>query len=167
VEEGSWKQKSNAIIDAQQESWNRHDTDAFLGLSTDDADFVNVLGLHRHGKEELRTEFTFLHSTMMRNSRARMLDRSVRLLAPGVAIAHSNWDMVGVESAPGWNVPDVRRGVPSYVMVERDGAWRIRALTTRRLRRCPPDLSRETHPSRSDRKAPVRTSASRRAFLVM
>jgi uncharacterized protein (TIGR02246 family) len=117
----------NAIIDAHQESWNRHDTDAFLGLFTDDADFVNVLGLHRHRKEELRAEFTFLHRTMMRNSRARMLDRSVRLLAPGVAIAHSTWDMVGVESAPGWSVPDVRRGVLSYVMVERGGAWRIRA----------------------------------------
>jgi uncharacterized protein (TIGR02246 family) len=115
----------NAVIDAHQEAWNRHDVQAFLDLFTDDGELVNVVGTHRKGKQELGAEFAFLHTTMMKNSHVRMLERTVRQLAQGVVLAHITWDMTGVDSVPGWNVPEVRRGVLSYVIIEKGGKWLI------------------------------------------
>ena len=115
----------NAVIDAHERSWNTHDVEAYLNLYTDDGEMVNVIGMHRRGKQELREEFTSLHATIMKGSRIRMLERFVRLLGPGIALAHSTWDMTGMERVPGWNVPEVRKGIFSYVMVERNKSWFI------------------------------------------
>ena len=56
-----------------------------------------------------------------------MHPNDARLLTPEIAIAHAHWEMTGVESVPGWNVPDIRRGVMTYVLLRRGNAWKITA----------------------------------------
>jgi len=117
-----------AVVSALTESWNRHDMTAYAAHFTEDADFVNVVGMHWQGRREIEAQHAYLHRTIFRNSTLRNLDRSVRFLDLGVALAHVRWEMTGHESVPGWHVPETRRGVLTAVLVHEGNRWCITAL---------------------------------------
>jgi uncharacterized protein (TIGR02246 family) len=48
--------KIEAVLAALRESWNRHDMSAFASLFSENADFVNVLGMHLRGRPALEAQ---------------------------------------------------------------------------------------------------------------
>jgi hypothetical protein len=42
-----------SVMASLAESWNRHDVTAFAAALRDDADFVNVIGMHWQGRHEI------------------------------------------------------------------------------------------------------------------
>ena len=90
-------------------------------------DFVNVLGMHHRSSESLRQEYAQIHTRFMKNTTIYMHPNDSRLLAAGIAIAHAHWEMTGMEKVPGWNSPEVRRGVMTYVLIRRGNRWKITA----------------------------------------
>ena len=117
------------IVASLADSWNRHDMATYAAQFTDDADFVNVIGMHWHGRSEIEARHVDVHRTIFRNSTLRTLDYSLRFLSPGVVLAHINWEMSGHESPPGANfAPGVRHGVITGVFVEQEGRWLIAAF---------------------------------------
>lgn len=117
-----------SLMRRHQEAWNTHDRAAFEALFTDDADFVNVLGHHRHGRTGIGEDFEQIHRTFMRNTAIQIESSTVRAVDAHTAIAHIPWSMTGMERVPGWNVPDVRHGLLLYVAVQREGEWKIRVV---------------------------------------
>ncbi len=102
---------------------------AYASQFTEDADFVNVIGMHWRGRGEIEARHVDVHRTIFRNSTLRTLDYSLRLLSPGVVLAHINWEMSGHENPPGANfAPGVRHGVITGVFVEQEGRWLIAAF---------------------------------------
>ena len=117
------------IVAALADSWNRHDMATYAAQFTEDADFVNVIGMHWHGRSEIEARHVDVHRTIFRNSTLRTLDYSLRLLSPGVVLANINWEMAGHENPPGANfAPGLRHGVITGVLVEREGRWLIAAF---------------------------------------
>ena len=57
-----------AVFARQVELWNRHDVREYVALWAEDSDFVNVLGMHRHGRQELLAELEYLHAGRFRNT---------------------------------------------------------------------------------------------------
>ena len=41
------------VVDGLTESWNRHDMEAYAAQFAEDADFVNVIGMHWRGRAEI------------------------------------------------------------------------------------------------------------------
>ncbi len=115
------------VIATHERACNQHDPELLISLFDDTLDFVNVVGVHHRSKESFRRELQHLHTTFMRNSRIRMQAHGARFLAPGVALAHSHWEMTGVDKVPGWNVAETRRGVMTYVLVKRGDQWKVTA----------------------------------------
>jgi uncharacterized protein (TIGR02246 family) len=118
-----------AVLAALSECWNRHDMAAFSSHFTQNADFVNVFGLHLRGRPAIEAQHIAIHQTFFRNSRLRTLGQSVRFLAPQVAVAHVEWEMTGYETGPmkQWQ-SEVRKGMLTAVLVSEGDAWRITAL---------------------------------------
>jgi uncharacterized protein (TIGR02246 family) len=117
------------VVAALAESWNRHDMNTYGAQFTEDADFVNVVGMHWKGRAEITARHEDVHRTIFRNSTLRTLGYSLRLLAPGVVLAHINWEMSGHEPPPGAPFSAaVRHGVISGVFVEQGGRWLITAF---------------------------------------
>ena len=56
--------------------------------SREDADFVNVIGMHWRGRPEIEARHADVHRTIFRNSKLRMLEQSLRPLGPGIVLAH-------------------------------------------------------------------------------
>ena len=117
-----------SIVQTLADSWNSHDMDLYAAQFADDADFVNVLGMHWHGRPEIAARHAEVHRTIFRNSKLRVLDHSVRPLAPDIVLAHITWEMTGHEPPPGILSSKVRQGIITVVFVERDGRWLITAF---------------------------------------
>jgi uncharacterized protein (TIGR02246 family) len=116
------------VLLRHQELWNQHDAEGLTALFTETADLVNVVGKHRKGSAEIFEEYDGLHRSIMKASVIKMLSWSVKLLKPDVAVVHAKWEMTGVQKMPGWNIPDVRHGVITYVAVKQSGQWRFEAF---------------------------------------
>jgi uncharacterized protein (TIGR02246 family) len=115
------------VVTAVVGAWNRHDMKAYSALFTEDADFVNVVGMHFRGRPQIEAVHLDLHRTIFRNSNLRAVSTTVRSLNDQVALAHVAWEMTGAEGLPGWNVPELRKGMMSLVLVRTGDRWLITA----------------------------------------
>jgi uncharacterized protein (TIGR02246 family) len=113
------------VVNGFATAWNHHDANALANLYMTDADFVNVIGLWWHGREEIRTQHQRLHEGRMKNTTLTSETPVVRMLSPTVAIAHVKWELHGDTGAPGSKPSDVRRGIIVDVLVKHAGVWRI------------------------------------------
>ena len=117
----------SAVVSAVVEAWNRHDMQAYSAQFTEDADFVNVVGMHFRGRPQIEAVHVDLHRTIFRNSMIRAVSATVRPVNDQVALAHVAWEMTGAEGLPGWNVPDLRKGMLSLVLLRAGDRWLITA----------------------------------------
>jgi len=127
VASGDATDSVKTVISWLAESWNRHDMTAFAAAFSEDADFVNVIGMHWRGRQEIEAKHTVTHRTIFRNSTLQILDSAVRFLSPSVAIAHIRTQLSGAESLPGRNAPEIRRTLLTCVLVKEDDRWWITA----------------------------------------
>jgi uncharacterized protein (TIGR02246 family) len=115
------------VVSAVVEAWNRHDMQVYSAQFTADADFVNVVGMHFRGRPQIEAVHVDLHRTIFKNSMIRAVSTTVRPVNDQVAMAHVAWEMTGAEGLPGWNVPELRKGMLSLVMVRAGDRWLITA----------------------------------------
>lgn len=102
-------------------AWNAGDADALAALFAEDADFVNVVGLWWHDRENIRRAHEYGLRVIFPGS--RMAVRSVRVRRMGrVAVVHCRWRLRG-QRLPGGGRGEPRTGVMSFVAQERDGWW--------------------------------------------
>lgn len=112
------------IAAAMVDDWNRHDMKKFAALFTEDAEFVNVIGLWWHGRSEIQKQHEALHATRMRNSHLVSTETAVKHLRPDVAVVHTRWQLTGDTGIDGVTLP-MRQGVMSLVIVRTAEGWRI------------------------------------------
>jgi uncharacterized protein (TIGR02246 family) len=105
------------VVERWEEAWNRHDMKAMAALVTEDADFVNVWGRHWHGRGIIEREHADRHRVQFRDSVWITERVELQFLSPGVALVHLWWGMQKPE----------RKGVFTWVMLEWQGKWLIRA----------------------------------------
>jgi uncharacterized protein (TIGR02246 family) len=114
------------VVASLAESWNRHDMVAFAAAFTENADFVNVLGMHWRGRQEIETKHAAAHRSIFRNSNLQIVEQSVRFLSPEIAVAHVSTQLKGAESLRP-NVPETRGTLMTCVLVMETGRWLIAA----------------------------------------
>jgi uncharacterized protein (TIGR02246 family) len=100
---------------------------------TEDADFVNVVGMHFRGRPQIEAVHVDLHRTIFKNSNLRTVSTTVRSVNDEVAVAHIASEMTGAEGLPGWNVPELRKGMMSLVLVRSGDRWLIIAAQNTEL----------------------------------
>lgn len=108
------------------DAWNVHDARALAALFAERADFVNVIGLHWHGREEIERAHAEIHATRMKTSHLTVLSLAVRTLRPDVALLHAAWELQGDTGLEGRPLPP-RKGVLSFVVTRQDGRWLVEA----------------------------------------
>ncbi len=75
-----------SVVASLAENWNRHDMTAFAAAFTENADFVNVIGMHWQGRPEIESKHTATHRTIFRNSTLQIVESTVRFLTPTFCI---------------------------------------------------------------------------------
>lgn len=126
---------AQAIRDLTQqlaEAWNRHDGEAYAALFTEDCDYITFDGNHLKGRQQNARHHQRAFDTVLRGTRLLFEgDPAVRFLAPDVAVMHG----MGSVLMP-WHraVAPHRRSLQTYVVVRRQGVWRIAAFHNTRVR---------------------------------
>ncbi len=112
------------VVETFAECWNRHDIDAFAELFSEDAEFVNVVGLWWKGRAEIKAAHEFTHQTLFKKSRLTIAEVFTRFPAPQVAITRCLWKLEGHVTPEGMPLPE-RNGVLMNVLRQKDGGWFI------------------------------------------
>ncbi|TRC72165.1 SgcJ/EcaC family oxidoreductase [Mesorhizobium sp. WSM4307] len=117
--------KPEDIATAFADAWNRHDMDDFAALFSEEANFVNVVGMWWKNRAEIEGAHRATHETMFRDSRLEGFVSSVVGLAPGLASVHYAWTLTGA-FAPDGSPAGTRKGILLLVVKEEQSGWRIK-----------------------------------------
>jgi uncharacterized protein (TIGR02246 family) len=112
------------IVAGYEKAWNTHDMKAFAKLFCEDAQWVNKVGMHWRGRDEIMVAHTAFHETIFKNHSYQTDAVETRSIAPKVALA------VVTETFDGFMAPDGRawpkaRNRLTYVLVKGPEGWRI------------------------------------------
>ena len=99
-----------------EEAWNAHDMAAMATLVSEEADFVNVWGLHWQGRARIEKEHADRHRGQFKDTTWTTRELRVQFLKPDVALVHLAWAM-----------QPPREGLFTWVMLKERGQWQIRA----------------------------------------
>lgn len=71
-------------------AWNRGDAAGFCAAMADDIDFINVVGEHHKGREDVERGHRHIFDTIYKGSRANFTIEGIRFVTPEVAIVFVN-----------------------------------------------------------------------------
>ncbi len=104
--------------------WNKHDMNTFIYLFSDDAEWVNVVGMVWRGKAEINKAHQVVHKTYFKNRNIQLDNMSVRFIRPDVAVSIVKWNVDGFEAPDGRHV-DKGTDVSMLVFAKQNGKWLI------------------------------------------
>lgn len=108
------------------QAMNRKDWKAYADLFSDDADWINVVGMFWHGKDNLVRAHAAYGPTVFRNGGFFYSDMVIRRVAPDVAIVVVTEHSMNEGLAPdGVTKLPPGQGRLSFVVVKRKHAWKI------------------------------------------
>lgn len=119
-----------AVMTATTDLWRAHDMAAWGRYFTEDADFIAHSGLWwTSRRDNVEGHQDVPADVITGKTHYTQQVESVAEVAPGVALVHTRWNWPDPE--PGARD---RAGVISYLLVQRDGRWLIRAAHNTRSR---------------------------------
>jgi len=111
-------------IASVEEAWNAHDMNAMGRLFTEDAEFINVVGMHWRGREDIVAAHEAYHKTSFKNHRLKTDSIKIRPLGGGHAIAVVTTTNDSFTTPAGQVVPK-RQNRQTYVMTKGAEGWKI------------------------------------------
>ena len=102
------------------------DFDTFATLFTDDADFVNIVGMHWHGRAQIVKAHRIVFTTRYHGNPQHFIEKTEAALAPNLAL------VVGTIKMDDYTAQDGKRMTNNLfrmtlVMEKHDGKWLIRS----------------------------------------
>lgn len=119
-----------AILEAQQEAWNRGDARAYAAHFLEDGSFTNILGDVNYGQAIFERRHAEIFSTIFLNSQITIRVRRIAFPLPDAAIVDCDTDMTSYQRLPpGINAAadGVLRTRLLEVLVKIEGQWWIAA----------------------------------------
>lgn len=106
------------------ENFSRHDAHAAALNFAADADFTNMRGNHRHGRQEIEQWLASLFAGNLKEAHRTDIVRSIRFFTPQLAAVDADTVITRTKAADGSEVPP-RKGLMIVTMTKQDGRWRI------------------------------------------
>lgn len=113
-----------AVVKSIEEAWNAHDMQAYGSLFADDAQWVNVVGMHWRGKADIVKAHVAYHETIFKKHHIKTDKVEVRSIGDGFAIAVVTTTNDAFTTPSGQIVPK-QQNRQTYVLARRSGSWKI------------------------------------------
>ena len=115
VPAGSSDEESiRAVVTAYCDAWNRHDMEALAELFTDDAQWVNIVGMHWPGRTAIVAAHNAYHRTFFKTTEIEAAEIEIGKIAPGVATAVVLLKVGGVHATRRDRPPKERQPVVAH-----------------------------------------------------
>lgn len=115
-----------AQIDAFIASWNKHDFSDMKNYVAEDCDFVNIVGMHWKGREEVQYAHQTYHDQFFKKTPMEKRSVAIRFLKPDVAIVHLVW-RIGAFDAPDGSIRGNNDDLATMIFAKRNGKWLLTA----------------------------------------
>jgi len=118
-----------AIATGLETAWNQGDGATYASYFTDDADFINIRGDIFTGSKQIAQIHAMILAGPFKGSHIAITMRTLKVLAPGVAMMDTNQTVTGFPGLPAGVVP-TDAGVLvthfKYMAVkQKDGSWKL------------------------------------------
>ena len=113
-----------SVVGGLIHAWNIGDALAFAAFFAEDADLVNIHGMHIHGRQAIAGVYDMLFRSVFASSSATAKISAVRCPANKIALVHLKV-VVRAQAAPLKGTHDV---LTSLVMVHDASGWKVAAL---------------------------------------
>lgn len=120
-----------ALVRHLEVSWNRNDGTDYASAFTEDCDYIAFDGTHLKGRKTNAEHHQLLFDTVLRGSRLKFENVTVRFLSPTVALLHGDGSVLMPWQS---KVAERRRSLQTYVCVKKDKTWKIAAFQNVRVR---------------------------------
>ncbi len=107
-----------------EEAWNAHDMKALGKLFAEDAEFINVVGMHWRGRDAIVAAHAAFHETAFRDCRLKTDAVEVRSLGGGHAVAVATVTQDGYTTPAGQVVPKGQFRM-TFVLSKTSDGWKI------------------------------------------
>ena len=105
-------------------AWNQNDGMEFAGYFTEDADLVNIHGMHVRGRQAIAGLYDVLFRSVFMDSRMACLVHGRRDLCDGSAMLHVRSDV----NVPYGSMAGVHRAQSTLVLKQEGNGWAIASL---------------------------------------
>lgn len=112
------------LFAAYQNDWNHHDMQAMGNLFTEDAEWINVVGMHWRGKPDIVKAHEIYHRLLFTKTGINFTNIAIRPIAPNVAVAVIDEDFDASQLPDGGTRP-ASKDILSFILAKRDGQWKI------------------------------------------
>lgn len=115
------------IIHSYTEAWNERACSGFADSFTDDADFINIFGMHFTGRSEIEERHKKILESFLKGSVMHIENIKLREVQPGVVIALIKWKLNGFHN-PGDDLRlpgETRFGIFSQLFIQSEEKWSI------------------------------------------
>jgi uncharacterized protein (TIGR02246 family) len=115
-----------AVVQGFEDAWAKRDMAAFRALLTEDCDWVNIVGMHWHGSDEVTEMHHMLLEGRYKGVNVHTLSHEASEISPGVALVVQKSQLDDFTTPDGHVVKGLQT-MGMMVLVKRDGKWLIRA----------------------------------------
>jgi len=115
------------------DAWNKHDAKAFSMVFAEDADFTNVGGNSKHGRNEIEKHHAPSFASKWKDSHQEITQSKIRFIKPDVAAIDAWWELTGIKGPDGQDMPK-RKGLLNFIMTKNVDTWLIVVMHNMDLR---------------------------------
>jgi uncharacterized protein (TIGR02246 family) len=117
------------VISGYTDAWNLNEGIGFADGFTDDADFVNIYGMHFSGKAEIESRHQQILQTFLKGTTLEIISTELREVNPGLVIALVRWRVAGFgkSSIKMIGVEKILEGIFTQVFINTGDQWLITA----------------------------------------
>ena len=126
-------QAVNKVLADFIDAWNKHDAKAFSMVFAEDADFTNVGGNSKQGRNEIEKHHEPGFKTKWKDSHQKITKSKIRFIKPDVAAVDAWWELAGIKGPEGQDMPS-RKGLLNFIMTKNNGTWLITVMHNMDLR---------------------------------
>jgi uncharacterized protein (TIGR02246 family) len=131
-----------AALARQADAWNHHDAKAWVASFSEDAEFINILGMSLVGRAEIEKRHAEIFGGIFARSRVVVTTRKVRALGPTAALAETDYELRDYDRLPPGIRPTDADGTLrtrlKYIWELEQGQWRIVAAQNTAILPPPP-----------------------------
>ena len=109
---------------AMMAAWNAHDMHAMRAAFTSDASWINVVGMHWVGRDQVMFAHTALHDGMFKTNAQALLSLATRQLSPDIAVLVMEAEQDAYKAPSGHEQP-IALNRTTLVVVRRPDGWKI------------------------------------------
>lgn len=104
-------------------AWMQRDAEFLASLFTQDAEFVNVVGLWWHNKDDIRKAHAYGFENIFANSDLKLRKTSLKFLSDEIAVVHARMRLKDQTPLKENEDPSLRQNIFSFVVKKQDDKW--------------------------------------------